>query len=140
MSRRAVLTHRHADDLPIPDRGKIELPSGEQRNSVPDKCGVGQGLTPHLGNVLVRGLPAQARHFFLDSVRRHSPSNPNSRSMAERQGFEPWIEFPLYTLSKRAPSATRPSLRRWVGFRYLNRLEELTALLSALLNRTTALP
>ena len=31
--------------------------------------------------------------------------------MAERQGFEPWIEFPLYTLSKRAPSATRPSLR-----------------------------
>src|SRR3954466_12712865 len=32
--------------------------------------------------------------------------------MAERQGFEPWIELPLYTLSKRAPSATRPSLRR----------------------------
>src|SRR5262249_47199206 len=31
--------------------------------------------------------------------------------MAERQGFEPWIEFPLYTLSKRAPSTTRPSLR-----------------------------
>ena len=31
--------------------------------------------------------------------------------VAERQGFEPWIEFPLYTLSKRAPSATRPSLR-----------------------------
>jgi hypothetical protein len=31
--------------------------------------------------------------------------------LAERQGFEPWIEFPLYTLSKRAPSATRPSLR-----------------------------
>jgi hypothetical protein len=33
--------------------------------------------------------------------------------MAERQGFEPWIEFPLYTLSKRAPSTTRPSLRFW---------------------------
>jgi hypothetical protein len=31
--------------------------------------------------------------------------------MAERQGFEPWLEFPLNTLSKRAPSATRPSLR-----------------------------
>src|SRR5580698_7975771 len=31
--------------------------------------------------------------------------------MAERQGFEPWIEFPLYTLSKRAPSTTRPSLQ-----------------------------
>ena len=35
--------------------------------------------------------------------------------MAERQGFEPWIEFPLYTLSKRAPSATRPSLRGALG-------------------------
>ena len=31
--------------------------------------------------------------------------------MAEREGFEPSIEFPLYTLSKRAPSTTRPSLR-----------------------------
>src|SRR5271157_2700292 len=30
--------------------------------------------------------------------------------MAERQGFEPWIPFRVYTLSKRAPSATRPSL------------------------------
>ena len=26
-------------------------------------------------------------------------------------GFEPTLEFPLNTLSKRAPSATRPSLR-----------------------------
>ena len=32
-------------------------------------------------------------------------------SLAEREGFEPSIEFPLYTLSKRAPSTTRPSLR-----------------------------
>ena len=31
--------------------------------------------------------------------------------MAEREGFEPSIEFPLYTLSKRAPSTTRPSLQ-----------------------------
>jgi hypothetical protein len=31
--------------------------------------------------------------------------------MAEREGFEPPLEFPLNTLSKRAPSATRPSLR-----------------------------
>src|SRR5690242_777643 len=32
--------------------------------------------------------------------------------MAEREGFEPSLEFPLNTLSKRAPSATRPSLRK----------------------------
>jgi hypothetical protein len=31
--------------------------------------------------------------------------------MAERVGFEPTIPVKVYTLSKRAPSATRPSLR-----------------------------
>ena len=30
--------------------------------------------------------------------------------MAERMGFEPMKEFPLYTLSKRAPSTARPPL------------------------------
>ena len=30
--------------------------------------------------------------------------------MAEGEGFEPSIRFPAYTLSKRAPSATRPPL------------------------------
>ncbi len=30
--------------------------------------------------------------------------------MAEREGFEPSVEFPLHTLSKRAPSTTRTSL------------------------------
>ena len=34
------------------------------------------------------------------------------KKLAERVGFEPTLEFPLNTLSKRAPSATRPSLRR----------------------------
>ena len=33
------------------------------------------------------------------------------RQMAEREGFEPSVEFPLHTLSKRAPSTARPSLR-----------------------------
>src|SRR5216683_5015986 len=32
--------------------------------------------------------------------------------LAEREGFEPSLEFPLNTLSKRAPSTTRPSLRK----------------------------
>ena len=30
--------------------------------------------------------------------------------MAEREGFEPSKRFPVYTLSKRAPSTTRPPL------------------------------
>ena len=33
--------------------------------------------------------------------------------MAEREGFEPSVEFPLHTLSKRAPSTTRTSLLEW---------------------------
>src|SRR6266567_3372764 len=37
----------------------------------------------------------------------------SSKKLAERVGFEPTLEFPLNTLSKRAPSATRPSLRRY---------------------------
>ena len=31
--------------------------------------------------------------------------------LAERAGFEPAIRFPVYTLSRRAPSTTRPPLR-----------------------------
>src|SRR5271165_4616035 len=34
--------------------------------------------------------------------------------LAEGVGFEPTIRFPVYTLSKRAPSATRPPLREGV--------------------------
>ena len=34
----------------------------------------------------------------------------NVKLMAERMGFEPMKEFPLYTLSKRAPSTARPPL------------------------------
>ena len=32
--------------------------------------------------------------------------------LVERAGFEPAIEFPLYTLSRRAPSTTRTPLHK----------------------------
>src|SRR3989339_371343 len=35
-------------------------------------------------------------------------------NLAEREGFEPSIKLPLYTLSRRAPSTTRTSLLRAV--------------------------
>jgi hypothetical protein len=35
--------------------------------------------------------------------------------MAERVGFEPTVEFPQHTLSKRAPSTTRTPLRKTDG-------------------------
>ena len=34
----------------------------------------------------------------------------DSRLSAETKGFEPLIQFPVYTLSRRAPSTTRTSL------------------------------
>ena len=44
------------------------------------------------------------------------PRNKNYSSfddlVAEREGFEPSKQFPVYTLSKRAPSATRPPLHK----------------------------
>jgi hypothetical protein len=40
------------------------------------------------------------------------PRMKNGKTVAEREGFEPSVELPLHTLSKRAPSTTRPSLRR----------------------------
>ena len=40
-----------------------------------------------------------------------------SKLMAERMGFEPMIELPLYTLSKRAPSTTRPPLRKCFNYK-----------------------
>ena len=38
-------------------------------------------------------------------------SGPYRRCLAEREGFEPSRRFPAYTLSRRAPSTTRPPLR-----------------------------
>ncbi len=37
--------------------------------------------------------------------------NSLKRQVAEREGFEPSRRLPAYTLSRRAPSTTRPSLR-----------------------------
>ena len=38
-----------------------------------------------------------------------------AQNVAERVGFEPTLPFRVNTLSKRAPSATRPSLRIVIG-------------------------
>ena len=48
------------------------------------------------------------------------PMSPGRTSVvvAEGVGFEPTIRLPVYTLSKRAPSATRPSLRGTAGPEY----------------------
>ena len=49
--------------------------------------------------------------FFFYFFKTRQKDHFSNKNMAERMGFEPMIEFPLYTLSKRAPSTTRPPLQ-----------------------------
>ena len=50
--------------------------------------------------------------FFGKIWGKNGANFPNlSIKMAERVGFEPTIELPLYSISNAAPSTTRPSLR-----------------------------
>ena len=55
----------------------------------------------------VRGFGALTRSHLAIAALDH----PRRRRMAERVGFEPTVRFPVHTLSKRAPSTTRTSLR-----------------------------
>ena len=61
-----------------------------------------------------RRLVEWPRAVLLMPTRRHwndGRLEDETVKMAERVGFEPTVEFPLHTLSKRAPSTTRTSLR-----------------------------
>ena len=49
-------------------------------------------------------------HLLLIHLNHLNFLNNFINKMAEREGFEPSKRFPVYTLSKRAPSTTRPPL------------------------------
>ena len=72
----------------------------------------GQDLAERVGFVRLRegcgGISSRQRRH--PAVAR-AEFTRERRRMAERVGFEPTVEFPLHTLSKRAPSTTRTSLR-----------------------------
>jgi hypothetical protein len=64
------------------------------------------------------GFPLVLLPSGSDTVRRATmhrartpPPTPRGFKLAERAGFEPAVELPPHTLSKRAPSATRTPLR-----------------------------
>lgn len=62
----------------------------------------------------VTGLPALLCSFGRSPYAfgfRWPATRSQRRRVAERKGFEPLRRFPAYTLSRRAPSTTRPSLR-----------------------------
>src|SRR6266567_6355782 len=52
-----------------------------------------------------------ARDYWASVLSKSGRRMLEPELLAEGVGFEPTIRFPVYTLSKRAPSATRPSLR-----------------------------
>ena len=58
-------------------------------------------MKPYTGQGTV-SYPRNKSYFSFDSL------------VAEREGFEPSKQFPVYTLSKRAPSATRPPLQNLI--------------------------
>ena len=60
------------------------------------------------GFALVRDGPKAYRDMTEDSL---DAKTERSEELAEREGFEPSVEFPLHTLSKRARSTTPTSLR-----------------------------
>src|SRR2546425_8595631 len=71
------------------------------------------GVTSSAGHSLRSGSEAriaELREIPWISAARRDRLLCCSDCVAERVGFEPTIRFPVYTLSKRAPSATPPSL------------------------------
>ncbi len=56
-------------------------------------------------------LPDQVVEVHVGFIQKTKTTMYFQHDMAEGVGFEPTIRFPVYTLSKRAPSATRPPLR-----------------------------
>jgi hypothetical protein len=67
---------------------------------------------------------ARTMEIFNPGVRARKKlvSSISRLGVAEGVGFEPTIRFPVYTLSKRAPSATRPPLRRSQRAHYSGRI------------------
>jgi hypothetical protein len=73
----------------------------------------GGGMMDSMGEAHGRVVKqAMARQWTLVDVSPSAKQLRISELMAERVGFEPTLPFRVNTLSKRAPSATRPSLRR----------------------------
>ena len=86
--------------------GPLYLDGAHGRIRTSDRLVRSQVLYPTELHAQIRGRDSPACAGACQSVTSTHRSN-----MAEREGFEPSIEFPLDTLSRGAPSATRPSLQ-----------------------------
>ncbi len=64
--------------------------------------------------------PANAELFKLCYIKH---MKVRFKLMAEREGFEPSIWFPIYTRSRRAPSTTRPPLQKFALYPERNNVQ-----------------
>src|ERR1044072_3477900 len=78
------------------------------------RCGIRHAAHIPLEGVEIdhqrRGVDLGEWHSRMGGRKNHGCATALGK-MAERVGFEPTLRFPVNTLSKRAPSATRPPLR-----------------------------
>src|SRR6202035_5188676 len=93
-------------------RGRAPAPRIPERNwklspirPGPSRNGRFGGVSQFGGEGGIRTHGPVARSTVFETVPfNHSSTSPRGhRSLAERVGFEPTVEFPLHTLSKRAP-------------------------------------
>jgi hypothetical protein len=79
---------------------EVQRKEGEQRT-----------YSPRIGALQCRGLTKNVAIIGDSCPATRAGERFVWEALAEGVGFEPTIRLPVYTLSKRAPSATRPSLR-----------------------------
>ncbi len=76
-------------------------------------AGMGQCTSGNAGRQVPPAALARRGNFSVRAIAAVGYGDELSEAgVAEREGFEPSVEFPLHTLSKRAPSTTRTSLQR----------------------------
>ena len=99
-----VNTDKVDSEIPSPTSGvilKILVPEGTTVRAGTVIAWIGEPGEQPGGEGGMVALPAVARR----------PSRAHCQTVAEREGFEPSVEFPLRRFSKPVPSASRPPLR-----------------------------
>jgi hypothetical protein len=138
----AVLCNAENPTISTPWFAKLSIPPPRAIRTHPNLAAIFSG---NFNNLQFRTVPAPSRGPEKNGARerkirpsavRRSPQSDRDKAretwgsvrpirisgarefwevLAEGEGFEPSIRFPVYTLSKRAPSAARPPLQR--GYR-----------------------
>ena len=96
--------------LAAPREGAVPEPAHLKPKQMERRCVHGHPVIPNVPTDH-RAQPRAHLRRFLAEISENIKDFGKKKELAEREGFEPSVEFPLHTLSKRAPSTTRTSLR-----------------------------